>query len=123
MQGYLLSCKSDGLFLNTVSFNKHNTFQWHTLDSGSALTQFTRKRMHSSRMRTVCWGGGVSAQGVVSAQRGCLSRGGWWCLPKGVSAWGCLPGECLPRGVSARGGVCPWGVYPGVSASEFKSTA
>ena len=57
--------------------------------------------MHScsnlSAAVVVCLGGG-SAQGEF------LPRG---CLPRGVSAWGCLPKRrCLPRG------VCPGGVFP-----------
>ena len=51
-------------------------------------------RMHSSRMHTVHnsgrWGG---------------------CLPRGLSARGCLPGGGLP-GTSAQGGVCLGGVCP-----------
>ena len=46
----------------------------------------------------ICWGGGC-LPGGVSAQRGCLPRGG------------VCPGVCLPGGVSAQGagvsaGVC-----------------
>ena len=58
--------------------------------------------MHSSRIRTVR----------------CRSRLPRGCLPRGVSAWGCLPrgggGVCLPRGGVCPGGVCPeGGICPG----------
>ena len=84
-------------------------------------------RMHSSQMHTICCSshlprqGRVSAQGVsaqswgvpgqgVSTKEGVCQEG---CLPRGVSARGCLP---LPGG-SAQGGVSAiGGVYLGVSA-------
>ena len=62
------------------------------------------KRMHSSRMRTVRWGGG-----------GVCQRGG---VCPGVSVWGCVPRGCvpggLPWGVSAQGGVYLRGVCQGI---------
>ena len=67
--------------------------------------------------RGVCLGGGgtVSAQGNGDVCRGDVCPGGgvfqglsgWGCLPRGVSAHGCLPGVvCLPRGVSAQSRAC-----------------
>ena len=76
----------------------------------------------------VCPGKGCVCPEGVSAERGCLPRGGV-CLGRGVSAWGVSPQrvsawgvsdlEGLPRAVSARGclpggqgvclGVSTWG--------------
>ena len=59
------------------------------------ITSITR--MHSSRMRTVCWAlGGGGLPGGLSAQ-GMSAHGGVW------------PGGCLPRGVSAERDVWPGG--------------
>ena len=56
------------------------------------------------------WAGGVYPMG-----RGDVCPGG--CLPRGMSAQGCLPGG------PAQGGVCPRDVWPGgVSAQGVSAT-
>ena len=59
-------------------------------------------RMHSSRMRTVCYSG--RPMGGGGSVRGCL-------LGVGVSAWGCLPRGVCPGGLP--GGVCLGGLPGG----------
>ena len=44
------------------------------------------------------------------------------CLPRGVSAGGCLPGGCLPRGGVCQGGVCQWSVPCDLSHHAFDVT-
>ena len=60
----------------------------------------------------------------VPAQRGCVCPGGvsvWWvCLPRGVSAWGCvcLGGCTCPGGVPAWGVFVQGGVYPSMQWAD-----
>ena len=68
-------------------------------------------------MRTVRCSGRLGEGGVGACLGGvCLPEGS--CLPRRVSAWGCLPrgclpggGGCLPSGLSAQSRCLPAGVY------------
>ena len=85
------------------------SFWENTLPNISDSKNIAKTRLHSSRMLTsatvaVCRRG-VSAQGGVCLG-GCVCPWGGGCLPRGVSAWGCLPGGVCPGWVSARHPPC-----------------
>ena len=63
------------------------------------------------------WAGGCVSQHALGREDVCQG-----CLPRGVSAWGCLPwGVCPGEGVSTQGRGClprGGGVYPGGMSAQ-----
>ena len=111
--GYFLQCKMYyfpvALYCFKVSLNLNHDNQW--LNQGSTKNALAVSVQFFSNFHAVfsknlakqeCIPVGCVLSAAVAV---CLGV----CLPRGVSAWGCLPSGCLPRGVSAKG-VSVWGM-------------